>query len=322
MKKIVQTMIAITLTSSALICSACSNTEGAETTTVKASFTNFSGYSILSPDECTGNPDAGEPEYMFLIAGEEAVDVNGPSIDGTQYCVIDNPSVTEVKPGYFEDEYTSGFVVILNPNLSYTVEIDDFESEVDLAEVRLSPDDGKTSSEFIFIAAPGGDGVAHDITITAIVDDITIDIKTIGSIEVRGSLQGDISTSILRLSDNEETLLKGGELEELLFTNFAFVLGFDSAVSIGDSNNTIQAYGKTATVKAFAQAGSKEECEANFFFPENDISNEIDINIEGLEDGQSVLASPSAGNFPAHSQVVIHVNYGDGTGYIARVFTE
>jgi len=307
MKKIIQTIIAITLTSSALICSACSNTEGAETTTIKASFTNLSGYSILSPDECTGDPAAGEPEYMFLIAGEEAVDVNGPSIDGTQYCVIDNPSVTEVESGYFEDEYTSGFVVILNPNLLYTVEIDDFESEIDLAEVRLSPDNGKTLCGFIFTATPGGDGVAHDIKITAIVDGSTIDSEEIGSIEVRGTLQGDIITSVLRLSDNEQTLLKGGELQELPFTNFAFVLGFDSAVNIDNSNNTIQAYGKTATVEAFAQEGSKEECEADFFFPEHDISNEIDINIEGLADGQSVLVSPSVGDFPAHSQVVIYL---------------
>ena len=321
MKKIIQTIIAITLTASALICSACSNTEGAETTTIKASFTNLSAYSILSPDECTGNPAAGEPEYMFLIAGEEAVDVNGPSIDGTQYCVIDNPSVTEVEPGYFEDEYSSGFVVILNPNLSYTVEIDDFESEVGLAEIRLSPDDGKTSPEFIFIAAPGGDGVAHNIKITALVDGTSVDSKYIGTIEVRGTREGPSSISVQVISDSDSIVLAGGELEEISFTDFEFLVDFGSPVTADISNKTISVFGGTNPVRVFAQDGTKAECESNFFFPEDDPSNEISVDIS-VQGDDSIRVTPSAGNYPAHSQIVLALYYGDGSGYIERLFTK
>ena len=320
MNKMAKGLFSITLMFTAVICIACS---GITPMTVTASFMSLAGYNVnqpedyrldlpagytmYNPEDITSDRAAQEPEYMFLIAGKDAVKVDGPEINGSQYCVVDNKEIVKNE---------LGFSVKVNSHVSYGITIDDFEDVIDLAEVCLNLDGEITKSSFIFTASPAGDGAAHNIKITAFVDDIAVETKDIGTIEVRTTREGAILTSIHKLSDNELIQLEAGELEEISFTDFAFVVDFGSPVTVDSSNNIVSVFGGTGTVRVFAQEGTKAECEANFFFPEENPANEVGINISKLGD-VFVEIVPVEGQFPAHSQIVL-----DCGGYIERLFTQ
>jgi hypothetical protein len=143
---------------------------------------------------------------------------------------------------------------------------------------------------------------------------------------------GDIEVFAKRASSGKEAKVSGGGLKTLDYTDFALVVKFDGSVTLGDQENSVETHfrsgdvwsDKSAEVQVFAQEGSIKEVEqpgsSNFFFPEQSSSNRLTVKVEILDQHQ-VQVSPSAGGFPAGSQVVLSLDYGDGSGYIARVFT-
>jgi hypothetical protein len=331
MNKMAKGLFSITLMFTAVICIACA---GITPMTVTASFMSLAGYTINLPKDCIVDPATGydiygpeeitsdraaqEPEYMFLIAGKDAVKVAGPEINGSQYCVVDNQKIVKNE---------SGFSVTINSHVSYIIEIDDFEDEISLAEVQLSLQGNTTTlSNFIFAAAPDNNGVARNIRITALVDGIAVGSKDIGTIEVRATREEIILISVQKLSGSESIMLDAGELEEISFTDFAFVVDFGSPVTVNDTNNSISMpenlYWSTAIVEVFAREEVLGECETNCTPPEFDTSNEVSIIIYEMEDAQSILVTPASGNFPAHSQIVLQLDFGNGCSYIERVYTE
>jgi hypothetical protein len=125
---------------------------------------------------------------VFLVAGKQAVMLEGPRVKGEEYFFLENQQISKVDHGYFEDYGTSGFEVTANAHLRYTVAIHDFDDEVHLAEVRLGVRGSTITSTFTFAASESGDGVAQGITITAFIDGRQVDSTKVRSIEVRPGL--------------------------------------------------------------------------------------------------------------------------------------
>jgi len=305
------------------------------TETMTISKLDLSEYTIYEPEERLSDPAAQSPEYVFLVAGKEAVRVEGPEIEGAVHFVLENEEIREVDHGYFEDYWTTGFEVIVNSHLTYTIAIEDFEGEVDLAKVELGLRDNTIESTFIFAASPSGDGVAHDINITALIDGEGVRSKKARSIEVRASRGGYIGVSLRRISNGEEIELDPGELEQIAFTDFVFVINFNSPVKAGEQENMVVVYRAfwkewaNTAVKVYAQEGTLADAMADFFFPEDDPANEVLVEMEILDE-ESISVSPSSGSFPSGSQIVLELDFGEFAppglkpvreGYIERVFT-
>jgi hypothetical protein len=159
---------------------------------------DLSKYTLYEAEERICDPAAQSPEYVFLVAGKEAVRVEGPEIEGAAYFVLENEEIREVDYSYFEDYWAAGFEVIVNSHLTYTIAIIDFEDEFDLAEVELGLRDNTIESTFIFAASPSGDGVAHDINITALIDGEGVTSKKARSIEVRAAFSIGIPAHFVR----------------------------------------------------------------------------------------------------------------------------
>jgi hypothetical protein len=117
-----------------------------------------------------------------------------------------------------------------------------------------------------------------------------------------------IHVSTVRSGSSEKIGLGGGELKEIPFSDFAFVVTFDSP-----DESMIQ-------WRVYAQKGTKEGAESNFFFPENDAANEVEIRLDIMADGKSVSVTPASGQFPSASQVVLVLDWVGGVRHITRVF--
>lgn len=135
-----------------------------------------------------------------------------------------------------------------------------------------------------------------------------------------------------RISNGKEVRVSGVGLKTIAYADFTFVVRFNGSVALGDQENTVEVHIESgdvwadglAKVRVFAQEGTMEEVNQpgsyNFFFPEDNPANELSIIVEVMDKDQIVVSS-ATGNFPAASQIVLSLDYGDGSGYIARVFT-
>jgi len=131
---------------------------------------SLDGYTRFSPDEKRNNPNAGDPSYVFLAAGSEAVVIPGPDVPSAPgLFATHGSSITLVG---VSDVAADGYSVIVNDHLGYQVTIDDFEFEVALARIELCEVDNVIHSNFVYRGNPGASGVAFDITATALVDGV------------------------------------------------------------------------------------------------------------------------------------------------------
>jgi hypothetical protein len=275
---------------------------------------DLSRYTVYEPEQRTGDPSAESPEYVFLIAGKEAVMLEGPEVKGEEYFFLENQQIRKVDHGYFEDYRTAGFEVTVNTHLSYTVAIEYFEDEVGLAEVRLGAKGNTITSTFTFAASESGDGVARGIIITAFIDGREVESKKVRSIEVRagprGEGKGEIEFSVRRASTGKETRLKPEEINHVPYADFAFVVDFDSSIKAVDEGKTLAVYlpawkeWRTPSIQVFAREGLYFEP-----VPEADAANEVRIRIEILGD-ERVLVTPLEGDFPSQAQVVLKMSFG------------
>lgn len=154
---------------------------------VTATITNLgvstSGFTIYEPGERLSDSRAGDPSYVYLVIGQGGVRLAGPQISSPVGIYLESEQITKVGHGYFDEYWNEGYEVKVNPHLMYTVEIGDFEDEIDLALVELSKEGNTIKSSFIFVATSGG--VAHDVTISAVVDGTKVGSSTPISIESR-----------------------------------------------------------------------------------------------------------------------------------------
>jgi len=138
---------------------------------------------------------------------------------------------------------------------------------------------------------------------------LLIFILVLGLSTACGGGGSGVHVSAVRSSSGEKISLGGGKLKEIPFSDFAFVVTFDSP-----DESMIQ-------WRVYAQEGTKADAESNFFFPENDEANEVEIRLDLMADGKSFSARPASGQFPSASQVVLVLEWVGGVRHITRVFT-
>lgn len=65
-----------------------------------------------------------------------------------------------------------GYRVKVNERLTYVITIDDWEEEIALGQIELCLNNGSLTTTFVFagLGVTLGGGVAHDVTITPILD--------------------------------------------------------------------------------------------------------------------------------------------------------
>ena len=156
---------------------------GCAALTVVDAAVSLDGYTRFSPDEKRNNPSAGDPSYVFLAAGSEAVVIPGPDVTSQPgLFALDHPSIALVGDA---GSGANGYAVTVNGRLGYRVTIADFEAEVSLARVELCEANGAIDGNFVFTGNAGAGGVAHAITIAAVVDGVTSPPATPVTVEVR-----------------------------------------------------------------------------------------------------------------------------------------
>lgn len=149
---------------------------------------NLEEYTIWEPEERLNDPRAQDSTYVYLVIGKDAVKISGPLIFSQDGIEIENifkledEGIEIINP---QEYYADGFEVIVNSRLSYSISIIDFEYEINLGQVTLIKEEDAIRSECIFAAT--GDGVAHHLIITAVVNGDNIRSTTPVTIEARGS---------------------------------------------------------------------------------------------------------------------------------------
>jgi hypothetical protein len=144
----------------------------------------LNGYEQFPPEQKMADPRAQSSDYVYLVAGREAVAIAGPAIPFAESAVtVQAEGITVENPTAFSAD---GFRVSVNDHLFYQVRIEDFEHEVALARVELCPTGGQLQSRFVFPATGElGGGVAHRLTIEAMVDGISQASSPPLTVEVR-----------------------------------------------------------------------------------------------------------------------------------------
>lgn len=155
----------------ALLLPACSSNQVGETRShiYNADTLDFE---VFSPQERRKMPCAEDDQVIYLIIGEEAVLIEGPSLSSLGEEQLEPlfqfqaPSVEVLNDGISD----VGLAVRINDRLSYHFSIDDFEGEgTVIGTASLSLVDGELLSTFVF-AANGTSGVAHNVTVTLVLD--------------------------------------------------------------------------------------------------------------------------------------------------------
>ena len=203
---------------------------------------NLSSVTIYDPEERTSHPCAGMDTYVYLTIGEDAVRIDGPWISSGDG--VDTASLF-----YLENEsieiLDDGFWVTVNPQLAYNVSARDFENEVNLAQVLLGMGNGTINSTFIFAAV--GDGVAHDLTITALVNGSSIRSTTPVTIEARDA------------SDCMPDLNVWDKWEEWVVPNVSYIVHYE----IGNSGGANASAGHNASLYVEGSLVETQEVSVN-----------------------------------------------------------
>lgn len=123
-------------------------------------------------------------DLVFLLTGKEGVRVSGPpfssrmiSVELDRIFYSENPAMLPLR-----GSEEKGFMVRFNEHLSYKIVINDFEDEIDLAQVDLRKEPQEISSEFIFVAQGGG---ILTLRIAALWDGRTVAVSSPVRVEVR-----------------------------------------------------------------------------------------------------------------------------------------
>jgi hypothetical protein len=143
----------------------------------------LSGYQQFTPDQKAGDPRAQDPTYVYLVAGREAVVLTGPTTaDDGQPFQLRNPTIALANP---TDTSATGYHVTVDDHLSYLVDIDDFEFEIELARVEICQTSGQLRSHLVFRGAPLASGVAHSVITRPAIDGVAYFPTAPITVEVR-----------------------------------------------------------------------------------------------------------------------------------------
>ena len=138
-----------------------------KTLTIIDSSIDTEGVIFLSPENYQNHPDAGQPEYVYLTNPEDGVFLLGPPLQGSELFYLQDEGIEILKE---EGPSTDVWQVTVNDQLSYRLNVEDFEDEISLAFVEVILSGNTISSRFYFVRSIT-EGVAHDITISAFVNE-------------------------------------------------------------------------------------------------------------------------------------------------------
>jgi hypothetical protein len=128
---------------------------------------DIDGWALWNPDERLDDPRAGDPGYVYLVIGEDAVLLPGPTVvvDDATAAAIFGDGTASVSWAVTDETYF-GLDVVVADVLTYHFSIEDFENEVSPVRVELERFGDEVHSRFV-LAADGTDGVAHAATVAA-----------------------------------------------------------------------------------------------------------------------------------------------------------
>lgn len=129
------------------------------------------------------------------------------------------------------------------------------------------------------------------------------------------------------LSTGTQVDLSSSDPGVIEFTDFVIVVESHGSVqAAGQEDTVVIAHGgdarAEARVRVFAQAGTPDQFrqDPGSHSPEADPVNELSVEV-GILDERQVLVSSTTGSFPAASQIVLELDWGDGASYVSRMFT-
>jgi hypothetical protein len=134
------------------------------------------GYLQMGPSSYLNDSRAGEPSYVYLDGGKDAVILPGPPVSYAATSVdVSAAQLTTCMNQESDCLRQDGYRVKVNEQLSYAITIGDWEEEIDLGTVELCLNNGSLTTKFVFagLGIYMGGGVAHDLTITPILDGVS-----------------------------------------------------------------------------------------------------------------------------------------------------
>jgi hypothetical protein len=146
---------------------------------------SLDGWTVWSPDERVNDPRAEEGSYVYLVIGDDAVRLPGPTITVDSSIagnIFGDGSATA--SWQVTDETHAGLTVVVADVLTYNFTIDDFENEISPVRVELYRLGNEIQSQFIF-AADGDAGIAHQASIRATLSNVTTEPTGPWTIEAR-----------------------------------------------------------------------------------------------------------------------------------------
>ena len=134
------------------------------------------GYLQMGPSSFLNDSRAGEPSYVYLDGGKDAVILPGPPVSYADTSV--DVSAAQLTTCVNEESSClnqDGYRVKVNERLSYVITIGDWEEEIALGTVELCLNNSGLTTQFVFagLGVYLGGGVAHDLTITPILDGVS-----------------------------------------------------------------------------------------------------------------------------------------------------
>ncbi len=144
------------------------------------------GFRARRPTELVKNSAAQDPSYVFLRRDVDAVRLPGPTVvaaSAAELAAMVTPDGAGTQSYLWGNSWEDGIRFTLNGRIRFDVKIVDFEDEIALGWVELVPTGNVLQTSFSFIGVGGG--VAHDVQITAYVDDVPGCASVPITIEVR-----------------------------------------------------------------------------------------------------------------------------------------
>jgi hypothetical protein len=132
------------------------------------------GYLQMGPSAYLNDPRAGKPSYLYLDGGKDALILPGFPVTYEAASVDVSAAKLTTCVGQASG-CPEGYRVQVNERLSYQIKISDWEEEIALGQVDLCLNNGTLTTEFVFagLGVYLGGGVAHDVTITPILDGVS-----------------------------------------------------------------------------------------------------------------------------------------------------
>ena len=171
----------------ALIVAAPSCVQNGEVIGTQLPGSSLDGFTVYEPDELRNDPRAGDPSYVFLDQGRDAIYVRAAPVPLAQAATLTlGGGARAMYPHQWGDNaWDQGVMLDMDEHVRYVIEADDFENEFgvhDEVDVEIA---GETATPVLILVGSGAGGVAQDVAIRIIVDGVAGERSPAFAVEVR-----------------------------------------------------------------------------------------------------------------------------------------